>query len=293
MTNSETFRSRPAQRVDALGKVTGTTLYPGDITPDAFLHGKVLFSHQPHARMLSIDLTEAEAVPGVVAIYIAKDVPVNEYGLILPDQPVLVGLGSQKPLCDISRWEGDQVAVIVAESEAAAAQARDLIRIEWETLPVVEDVFEAMKDEVLLHPWHGSNILKHYRIRKGDMTAGWASADVIVEGEYRLPYQEHAYLQPEAGLGYIDNEGRVTIEVAGQWTHEDQEQVAHALGLPAERVRIIYPAIGGAFGGREDMSLQIVLGLAAMRLQEIGDERPVRIIWTREERVPMKYPMHM
>ena len=279
------FPSQSIHRIDAVGKVTGTTLYPGDITPPDLLHGKVLFSQQPHARMVTIDTSRAEAVPGVVAILTAKDVPVNEYGLILPDQPVLIGPGSQKPHSDVSRWEGDQVAVVIAETELAAGRARDLIEIEWEPLPVVGDVFTAMKNEVLLHPWHGSNVLHEYHIRKGDMAAGWAAADVVVESEYRLPHQEHAFLQPEAGVGYVDENGRITVEIAGQWAHEDQEQVAHALGLPVDQVRIIYPAIGGAFGGREDMSLQIVLGLAAMRLRERGIERPVRIIWSREESI--------
>ena len=98
------------------------------------------------------------------------------------------------------------------------------------------------------------------------MDAGWAAADVVIEGTYELPHQEHAYLQPEAALSYVDPDGRVTVEVAGQWAHEDQEQICHALDLPPERVRVVYPAIGGAFGGREDMSLQIVLALAAWRL---------------------------
>ncbi|MFN3309671.1 MAG: xanthine dehydrogenase family protein molybdopterin-binding subunit, partial [Anaerolineales bacterium] len=116
--------------------------------------------------------------------------------------------------------------------------------------------------------------------------------DVIVEGEYHTPAQEHAYLQPEAGVGYIDEEGRVTIQVAGQWTHEDQEQIAHALNLPLEKVRVIYPAIGGAFGGREDMSIQIVLALAAMRLHERGINRPVKIIWSREESIIGHHKRH-
>ncbi|MEM7332031.1 MAG: hypothetical protein AAF490_08060 [Chloroflexota bacterium] len=108
------MQSQSLKKIDALGKVTGQTVYSGDITPEALLHGKVLFSHQPHARMLAMDLTEALAVPGVITILTAKDVPVNEYGLILPDQPVLVGLGSEKPHSDVSRWEGDQVAVVIA-----------------------------------------------------------------------------------------------------------------------------------------------------------------------------------
>ncbi|MCP5097179.1 MAG: molybdopterin-dependent oxidoreductase, partial [Chloroflexi bacterium] len=128
--------------------------------------------------------------------------------------------------------------------------------------------------------------------RKGDMEAGWAAADVVVEGEYSLPYQEHAYLQPEAGLSYIDENGRITIEIGGQWTHEDQEQVAHSLGVPLDKVRIRYPAIGGAFGGREDMSLQIVLGLAVMRLHEQGIDRPIRAIWSREESIIGHHKRH-
>jgi CO/xanthine dehydrogenase Mo-binding subunit len=108
-----------------------------------------------------------------------------------------------------------------------------------------------------------SNICVHYKIRKGDIEAGFQQADVIVEGEYRTPVQEHAYLQPEAGLAYIDEEGHITVEAGGQWTHADREQIAHALGVADENVRVVYPAIGGAFGGREDMSVQTVLALAA------------------------------
>ena len=284
--------SQSIHRIDAAGKVTGAALYPGDITPENLLHGKILFSGQPHGRLLSISLEKALAVPGVVAIFTAKDVPVNEYGLIMPDQPVLVGLGSSKPHADVSRWEGDQVAIIVAETELAAAQARSLIEMEWEPLPIVTDMFVALKDEVLLHPDMGTNVVKHLKIRKGDMDAGWAAADVVLEGQYHLPYQEHAYLQPEAGVGFVDEDGRITIQIAGQWTHEDREQVAHALGLPEEQVRIIYPAIGGAFGGREDMSLQIVLGLAVLRLHQKGIDRPVRIIWSREESIRGHHKRH-
>jgi CO/xanthine dehydrogenase Mo-binding subunit len=122
--------------------------------------------------------------------------------------------------------------------------------------------------------------------------AAFEDCDVIIEGEYRTPVQEHAYLQPEAGLGYLDEEGRITVAVAGQWTHEDQEQIAHALNLPLEKIRVIYPAIGGAFGGREDMSIQIVLALAVMRLHERGIDRPVKTIWTREESIIGHHKRH-
>jgi CO/xanthine dehydrogenase Mo-binding subunit len=292
MSKTEQIEMQYITRVDAHGKVTGEAPYPGDVTPENLLHAKVLFSGQPHARMLSIDTSKASAYPGVIAILTAPDVPVNEYGLIMPDQPVLVGLGSDMPHSDVSRWEGDHVAVVIAESELAAEQASHLIEIEWEPLPVITDMLEAMKDEVVIHPEIGSNILKHYKIRKGNMDAGWAAADVVVEGVYQLPYQEHAYLQPEAGVGWIDEEGRIAVNVGGQWTAEEQEQIAHALALPMERVRVKYVAIGGAFGGREDMSIQIILALAVLKLQEMGIVQPVRIIWSREESIIGHHKRH-
>ncbi len=285
-------------RVDAHAKVTGEAKYPADFTMPGMLHAKILFAGRPHARILSIDTAEAEAVPGVVAILTAADVPVNEYGLQTPDQPVLCGPGSSKPGADVVRFVGDQVALVVAETERAATHARDLIHVEYEDLPVLDDPFEALKpDAHQLHPHRQpspthpelsteGNLICHHQIRKGDVEAAWAEADVIVEGEYRTPSQEHAYLQPEAGLAYVDrsgrsdDEGRVTVVVAGQWTWEDQQEIAHALDLPPERVRVIYPAVGGAFGGREDMSVQIVLALAAWKLR-----RPVRIVWSREESI--------
>ena len=276
------------QRIDAVGKVRGEAPYPGDIDMDDQLWMKIRFSDRVHARITSIDTSKAEAYPGVVAVLTAKDVPVNEYGLIMPDQPVLCGPGSAKPDAAIVRCVSDQIALVIADTEPAAAAAVKLIDIVYEDLPVVDDPEEAMaEDAPQLHANADRNILVHYRIRHGDMDAGWNEAEVVIEGKYHTSYQEHAYLQPEAGLGYIDDDDRVTIVVAGQWVHEDQEQVAHALGLPEDRVRIIYPAIGGAFGGREDMSVQIVLGLAAMKLR-----RPVKIIWSREESIIGHHKRH-
>jgi CO/xanthine dehydrogenase Mo-binding subunit len=266
--------------VDARGKVTGETLYSGDLSMPGMLHMKILFSDRPHARLLSIDTSQAEASRGVVAVYTARDVPVNEYGLQWQDQPVLCGPGSSKPGTDVVRFVGDQVAAVVAQTEAQAAAAASLIKVEYQDLPVVTDPVEAMKpDAPRVHEHIGdSNICVHYKIRKGNVVEAFARADVIVEGEYRTPVQEHAYLQPEAGLAYIDEEGRITIACGGQWTHEDRHQVAHALGMANEEIRIVYPAIGGAFGGREDMSVQIVLALATWKLR-----KPVKIVWTRRE----------
>ncbi len=280
-------------RVDALSKVTGQALFPGDINRPGQAYMKILFANRPHALIRKIDTSKAEGLPGVIAVFTAQDVPVNEYGLIMNDQPVLCGPGSSKPFADRVRFIGDQVALVVADSEVLAAQGRDLIEVEYEDLPVVTDVETAMQDGApLLHPDRGTNIFCHYRIRKGDVESAFSQAEVIVEGEYHTPAQEHAFLQPEAGLGYIDEAGRVTIVVGGQWTHEDQEQIAHALNLPLEQVRVIYPAIGGAFGGREDMSVQIVLALVVWRLHQRGMDRPVKIIWSREESIIGHHKRH-
>jgi CO/xanthine dehydrogenase Mo-binding subunit len=283
---------RSVHRLDAVGKVTGETPYPGDIDMPGQLWMKMRFSDRPHARVISIDAHKAEALPGVHAVLTAKDVPCNEYGLVTKDQPVLCGPGSGNPDAEIVRCYMDNVAVVIADSEVIAAQAVKLIEIEYEDLPSVFDPYEAMQSGApQLMPRYPENVLVHYRIRKGNMEAGWAASDVILEGEYSTGYQEHAYLQPEAGLGYIDEQGRVTVVVAGQWTHEDQHLVAHALGLPEDEVRVIYPAVGGAFGGREDMSVQIVLGLAAWKLR-----RPVKIVWSREESIlyhHKRHPIHL
>jgi len=267
-------------RVDAHGKVTGESPYSGDLSMQGMYHMKMLFAGRPHARIKSIKTDKAESASGVVAVYTAKDIPVNEYGLQWQDQPVLCGVGSSKEGADVVRFVGDQVAVVVAKTEAQASAGVKLIEVEYEDLPVVTDPVVGMKaDAPRVHEEIGdSNICVHYKIRKGDVEEGFANADVIIEGEYRTPAQEHAYLQPEAGLAYIDDDGRITIVCGGQWTHEDQEQIAHALNLPDDRIRVIYPSIGGAFGGREDMSVQIVLALAAWKLQ-----RPIRIIWSRQE----------
>jgi CO/xanthine dehydrogenase Mo-binding subunit len=276
------------KRIDALGKVTGETPYPGDIDMEGQLWMKLRFSDRAHARVLAIDTTEAAAIPGVVSIFTAKDVPVNEYGLVTKDQPVLCGPGSSRPGADIVRCYMDMLAVVVAETEAIAARAAALITVTYEDLPAVFDPIEAMQDGApQIQETAPNNILVHYRTRHGDITAGWEQAEVVLEGEYHTGYQEHAFLQPEAGLGYIDEQGRVTVIVAGQWTHEDQGLIAHALNLPDEQVRVIYPAIGGAFGGREDMSVQIVLGLAAYY-----GRRPVKVQWSREESILYHHKRH-
>lgn len=285
-------------RVDAAGKVTGAALYPGDLHRPDFLHAKVVFTDRPHARLLRLDVTPALAVEGVVTVVTSADVAVNEYGLTMFDQPVLIGVehtGRSRIPCDVSRWEADHLAVVVAETPAAAHAGAAAIVTEWEELPILGDVESALAAEApLLHPENGldTNAYHHLKIRKGDIEAGWAAAEVVVEGTYRFPFQEHAYLQPEAAVGYLDEEERITVEIAGQWTVEDLEQICHALDLPHHRVRVVYPAIGGAFGGREDMSLQIVMALTVQKLAAAGIRRPVRCQWSREESIVGHHKRH-
>jgi CO/xanthine dehydrogenase Mo-binding subunit len=288
----------PEIRHDAYGKVTGEAGYPADRVPDGALHVKVVFTNQPHARLVSLDCARAEAVDGVIGVVTAADVPVNEYGLTMFDQPVLIGVentGRSEVRCDISRWEADHLAVVIAETVEAASLGAELIAAdaEWEELPLAADLAAARTDEILVHaetaPTNDYYVLK---IRKGDMDEGWAAADVVIEGSYELPHQEHAYLQVEAASGWVDDAGRITVETTGQWTHEDREQIAHALDLPDDEVRVIYATIGGAFGGKEDMSLQIVLALAVRKLQQLGINRPVHSRWSREESIVGHHKRH-
>ncbi len=271
-------------RFDTIDKVTGLAKYPSDFSFENQAYLQIVFAEQPHAILKKVNISKAEAHPGVLAVLTAKDVPCNEYGLIMPDQPVLCGPGSTKVAADHVRFYGDQVALVIAENEEIAQKASKLIEIDFEDLPIIEDPRDAMQPGAYqIHPEKEANIVLHYKVRKGDIAEGFQQADVIIESDYETPAQEHAFLQPEAGVSYIDDQGRVTVVVSGQWVHEDQEQIAHALNIPPEKVRVIYPAIGGAFGGREDISVQIVLALAAQYLHDHGIDRPVKTVWSREE----------
>jgi len=278
------YLGKNVPRFDTIDKVTGKAQYPSDYSFSNQSYMQIVFAGRPHAVITDIHTEQAEALEGVLAVLTAKDVPCNEYGLIMPDQPVLCGPGSTKVGADHVRFYGDQVALVIAENEQLAQKAAQLIKIDFQDLPLITDPREAMQpDAFLLHPEKEDNIVLHYKIRKGDMQAGFEDAQVIIESDYTTPVQEHAFLQPEAGVSYLDEKGRVTVVVSGQWVHEDQEQIAHALNLPLEQVRVIYPAIGGAFGGREDMSVQIALALAAKYLSDKGINRPVKTVWSREE----------
>jgi CO/xanthine dehydrogenase Mo-binding subunit len=257
-------------RHDALGKVTGAANYPADLIEPGMLRLKTVFARRGHARILSIDTSAALAVPGVVAVLTAKDVPHNRYGLIDADQPVLCD--------DTVRHDGDRVALVAAENDVAAAHAATLVRVEYEDLPIVSDPRDAMQPGAQRVHHDRDNVLLHQKIRRGDVARAFDEADVVVEGSFTTQWQEHAYLQPDAGIAYFDKHGRIVIETAGQWLHEDRRQLAEILELPEDQVVVKYAKIGGAFGGREDMSVQGLVAVATWVLK-----RPAAIRWNREE----------
>ncbi len=267
-------------RPDAFDKVTGAAHYPGDLARWGMLHLRMVLAHRPHALIRSIDTSSALAHPGVIAVLTADDVPHNAYGLIEPDQPVLC--------FDKVRFVGDRVALVVGESKRAAEIGADLVSVDYFDLPVVASATQALlTDAPLIHEAAPSNLLLDFHIRRGDVADALARADVVLTESFETGWQEHAYLQPEAGIAYIDEQDRVVIETAGQWMHEDRSQIAKILALPDEQVIVRYAAIGGAFGGREDLGIQHLLAVAAWKLR-----RPVTMTWSREESILSHHKRH-
>jgi CO/xanthine dehydrogenase Mo-binding subunit len=265
-------------RPDALGKVTGAALYPADLVRPGMLHAAAVWAHRASARILKIDTAAARALPGVRAVLLASDVPYNRFGLIEADQPLLCE--------DIVRFWGDRVALVVAASAAIAREAAELVHVDYEDLPIVNSAQAALAPGAPRVHADRSNVLLHQKIRKGDIEAGFAAADVVLEGRFTTSWQEHAYLQPDAGISYWEGENLV-LETAGQWLHEDQRQIAAMFEMPEERVVIRYAKIGGAFGGREDLSLPPLVALAAWKLHE-----PVAMVWNREESIVGHHKRH-
>jgi CO/xanthine dehydrogenase Mo-binding subunit len=204
-------------RVDALAKVKGEAVYASDMVLPGQTYMKFLLARRPHAIVKKVDTARAEAVAGVIAVLTSGDVPVNEFGYYSYDQPVLCG-PCAKPYADRVRYVGDRVAAVIAETEEIAKKATDLIEVNYEDLPIVCDVEEALLPNApLLHPDLGSNQFGHHILRTGEVEAAFQQADVIIEAVYNTPAQEHAYLQTEAGLGYIDGNGRIAVVTTGQW----------------------------------------------------------------------------
>ncbi len=246
-----------AQRLNGRQLVTGEALYGADLFPrEAELHAKILRSAHAHAELVRIDTAPAFKISGVVGVYTHVDVPgTNRQGLIKRDHPVLVE--------DRIRFRGDALAVVVATSESAAMAGRDAILVEYRPLPTVATIDDALAfDAPKLFP--EGNIMGGKRIRKGDADAALADADVVFSETFQTQTVDHAFLDVEAGTARWDGQ-LLTIKVSGQWAHEERRLIALALGLPIEQVRVICPATGGAFGGREDLGMQVHVGLAALK----------------------------
>lgn len=259
-------------REDAWGKVLGQTQFPADVNCPGQLYAVVVRSPHAHARIQRIDCEEAKRIPGVVTVLTAVDVPHNSHGVLFRDQPVLVA--------QHIRMVGDPIAVVAAESLEAAREGAARVEVVYELLPPVFDPEEAMQLEApLLHPelWP-TNVLFHLPIRRGNMEDGWRKAEVIIERDYETPSIDHAFLQPEAVLARVDERGHLVVQTATQYAHYDRSEIAHALGLKISQVQVKTLAVGGAFGGREDISLQIIAALLAWKTL-----RPIKIENTREE----------
>ncbi len=257
-------------KVDVLEKVLGEARYGADLSIKEPLHLKVIRSPKPHAKILKIQLNEALKVQGVERIFTAKDVPgKNLIGTITKDQPMLA--------TDRVRCIGDPVALVAAKTEEAAEEAARRIIVVYDDLPSVNTPEEALKPYAPLIHKNG-NLLLELNVIKGDVQTGFKEAEVTVEKTYTTTWVDHAYLEPDAGISYLDEGGKVTVVCPTQNVHYDQKEVASVLGLPLEKVRIIRCATGGAFGGRLDITVQCLLALAAFHLK-----KPVKIVYSREE----------
>jgi xanthine dehydrogenase D subunit len=253
-----------ALRPDGWQKVAGTFEFSSDLYADGMLWGATLRSPHPHARIISIDTTAALTVPGVAAVVTADDVPGKAtYGLIHQDQPVFAR--------EVVRYMGEPIAAVAADHPETCRRALAAIRVEYEVLKPVVDAVTAL-DAPPIHP--DGNVLRHQRIVHGDPDA---VGEVVVEGDYEIGMQDQAFLGLEAALALPDA-GSVTLHIATQWLHEDRTQIAACLGVPEDRVRLVLGGVGGAFGAREDISLQVHTCLLAL-----VTGRPVKMQYGREE----------
>jgi xanthine dehydrogenase D subunit len=255
-------------RPDGVAKVQGTFAFSGDLTADGFLWGATLRSPHPFARIVRIDVSAAWKISGVEAVITATDVPGKAtYGLISDDQPVFAS--------DVVRFVGEPIAAVAADHPETCRRALAAIVVEYEVLTPLVDPERAI--DGTHDPIHrDGNVIRHQRIVRGDQSI---EGPVVVEGTYELGMQDQAFLGLEAALALPDTGGDgVELFVATQWLHEDQKQIASCLGLPAEKVRLTLGGVGGAFGAREDISLQVHSCLLALRTG-----RPVRMAYSREE----------
>ncbi len=265
---------KAVRRIDAPSKVSGRLRYAGDMTMPGMLHVQVLRSPHAHARIVSIDTSAAEAMEGVEGVITCADVPgVDGFGVFVNDQPIMAR--------EKVRYVGEAVAAVAAEDPLVARRAADAIKVIYDSLPPVFDPDEAMRPGApVLHDYAPDNVTKHIPIRVGDVERGFAESDLVVEETYSTQAIEHAYLEPEAGLAYVDHDGVVTIVSPDQNVTHHRHMLARIIAQPIAKVRFIMSPVGGGFGGKEDMIYQGMLALLAMKTR-----RPVRLVFTREESI--------
>ena len=260
------------KRPEAVAKVTGEAIFTDDLQFPGMLVGATLRAGIPHGIVKNINIDKAKQVEGVHAVLTAADIPgrVN-HGLVIYDWPALIGVGQKV------RYVGDAIAIVAADSQTIAEKALDLIEVEYEELPVVVDPVSALNpDAPQIH--EKGNLLKHIKVDKGDIEAGFKLAELIFEETFYTPIYEHAFMEPECSIARINEDGRVEVYVGSQIPYADREQVAAALGIPQKDVRVIGPLIGGGFGGKEDIAGQIHAAMLA-----VATKRPVKILYSRHE----------
>ena len=260
--------------------VTGKAAYCPDLEFPDMLIGKLLYSPHPAAKIIRLDVRKARALPGVAAVMTAKDIPgENSYLYWYSDQPLLVA--------DQVRYRGDAVAAVAAETEEIALAALEAIEVEYEPVKGVFDPIAAMQPDARQVWEEKGNIHSHYVDAWGDVEEGLAQADVIVENTYTTQFEEHAMLETESAVAYIDYDGTVVVYASAQAPHRDRIQIARALGVPEAAVREITPHIGGAFGAKDEAHIQIHAALLAQKTS-----RPVRVVRTREESIRTHVKRH-
>ena len=259
-------------RPDAIEKVTGAAIFTDDLQFEGMLHAMVKRADIPHGILQRMDVSRAKAMPGVAAVLTADDIPgEHNHGLVIYDWPVMVGVGERV------RYLGDALAIVAAENREIAAEALDLIQVDYDELPVVKDAVQARQpDAPVLH--EQGNLLKHIKVRKGDVQQGFEEADLILEHVFHTASTDHAFMEPECSIARVNAEGRMEIYVGSQIPYADRDQVARALGWPVEQVHIIGQLMGGGFGGKEDITGQIHAALLAQRTG-----RPVKLLFDRHE----------
>ena len=265
--------SRPFTRPDAVAKVNGTGIYADDIHIEGMLHARALRSPLPHATITNINVQAARALPGVIAVLTHADVPGRkDCGVHEVDWPVLC--------YDKVRYVGDALALVIAEREDTLADALKLIEVDLEPLPIVTDPKQSARpDAPIIHAHHPTgNFKAEYRLENGDVEQGFANSDVVIEREYSTPFIEHGFIEPEAGVAVPDPTGRITVYCGGQIPFGDRAQIAASLNVPESSIRVVNCLIGGGFGGKEDVSVQILVALAA---QHTG--RAVKMVFSRKE----------